>query len=324
MRSSVKLLPCLVALAASAVACAATPAEDDDVGAVDAAVITSAERAFLGAYHRADAASPVLGLYTKDPTRNYAFEKKIVVTIDVDATKFPGLCPAGKDTCMEARLEAELSATATRVTLKDTRPTQTWPQAAPLFGTYAYTRTATSLELRKVGAPNVVWKLAKGATYCGQSYDCNFQRPDDNCNVTWECTAQRTCKKTGGDLFCDGSWRSVTSLGDIAGTWTSSGVAPGSYRTLKLSGAAAPDATSSEGTFEGTTLLGAVVTGQFQAMPENPAIGFANMSFRAGSANDLVMVKGVRLGADGKVTEMQMQRLYGMGPIGPTWTYTRQ
>lgn len=326
-KTSSFLASCLAlsTLAGALVACAATPEDadaEDDVGSSEGAVITSKEQALVGSYRRADASSPILGLTTKHPTRNYAFEKKVVFGFDVDPVQVPGVCRPGETECLEQRVSGTLSAGAKILELKPENGAQVRPALAPFLGKYRYTIDATSLVLTKVGSPATVYRFTKGS-YCSSEYDCNMARPDDACIINYSCNAQHSCDVVQQDPWCDASFRSVADLGDIGGTWTSSNAPAGAFVKLELT-PSAPGQGSSNGAFKGTTSSGAVKTGNFAAMPENPAIGFANLTLEGGGQHDLFWVKGVQLSPAKKVVAMQVLRFSGNAPSGSAWIYTRQ
>ena len=310
-------------------ACAtAEPYGDDGPGASEDAIITNTEKALGGASYRGDPNGPILGLITKHPTRNFAFEKEVVFTLEVDPAKFPGLCPPASpgSICLGARIEGQLSATATVLTLKATDPIA--PQLQPLMGRYRYTLTPTGLTLTKVGAPSVVHTLQKGS-FCSMPFDCTTVEADTSCLVEAECTAQRTCKLTKSDPTCDPSFRSVSDLSDVRGTWTATGAgaATATYKTLVMTRTSVNQSIS-EGTFVGKPAAGPDTTGTYRTMPENPAVGFAFISFAsggapAGSLPEMLIVGGVRLGADGKVVAMKVNKMGQVGPVGTGFIYEK-
>lgn len=324
----------LTTLATSALVACTTGAsgdadEDDDFASSESAVISTTERALVGSYRRSDPTSIVRGLYTKHPTKNYAFEKEVMFVLEVDPALVPGLCPPSMPgaICDGERIEGELRATTRTLELRASDPARVAPQAKHLLGKWRYTLGASTLSLVKVGAPATTLVLDKGS-YCSQVYDCNAQRPDDTCSTEMECNAQHACVVKRADPTCDPSWRSVQDLGDVGGTWTAAGAPASAYAKLELTPAAAPRGTSSAGTFRGTK--GAVVTlGQFSTMPENPAIGFASLSLvpqgsAPGAMPDAFIVQGVHLSPTGKVVEMKVTPLGNLGPTGPSWVYSRQ
>jgi hypothetical protein len=302
----------LSALAACALAaCASTVPEDDadESGATEDALITASERALVGSYRASDPSSPIVGFYTKDPTKNFAFEKKVVFTLDADPSKFPGVA--------DRRISGVIVATKKTLDLRAARPAEVDPALAPLLGKYRYTLGPTSLVLTR-GATTLTFDRA---SYCKETYDCNMQAPDDTCATERACSAQQACVVTQADPTCDPTWRSVASLGDIAGTWTSVDAPASAYAKLELTAPPpAAQATTSHGTFRGTTAAGATETGTFDATPENAAIGFAFLTLAHGAANDLVVVKGVRLSASGKIEAM---RVHSLQAPAATWVYTR-
>lgn len=327
MRRSASITALLL-LGGLGVACAATSSEDDagdEVGASDGAIITASEKALVGSY-RGDPNGIVRGLYTKDPTKNYAFEKKVVFTLDVDASKVPGLCPTPQspgEICGHDRIEGQIIATSKTLELRANDPNEIAPQVKDLLGKYKYTLGASSLVLTKVGNAAQVITLTKGS-YCSEEFDCNMQRPDDTCQITYECTTQHACAVKQDDPTCDRSWRSVTDLGDLGGTWTSTNAPAGKFTKIELTPKTGATRNDSDGTFVGTSSAG-TKTGTFHAMPENPAIGFANLSFTSGPGMpELLVVSGVHLSAQNKVTEMRVLALGQTGPVGQPWVYTRQ
>ncbi len=324
-----RLLTTLVA-GAALVACTSgsgeTDGDDDDLAASESAVISATELALVGSYRRSDPTSIVRGLYTKHPTKNYAFEKEVMFALDVDPALVPGLCPPSMPgaICDGERIEGELRATTRTIDLRASDPARVAPQVKHLLGRWRYTLGATTLSLVKVGAPATTLVLDKGS-YCSQVYDCNAQRADDTCLTEMECNAQRACVVKQSDPTCDPSWRSVQDLGDVGGTWTAAAAPASAYAKLELTPSGAPSGNSSEGTFRGTQ--GAVVsTGQFRTMPENPAIGFASMMLvPQNAAPDALIVQGVHLSPAGKVVEMKVSRIgNNVGPSGPSWVYARQ
>lgn len=314
-------------LGTAVVACAATGEEPaDDVGESDGAIITAREMALVGSYRSTDPNSIVRGFFTKHPTKNYAFEKKVVFTLDIDSSKVPGLCPGSNipgAICDGERIEGELRATTSTLELKASDPARVAPQVKDLLGKYRYTLGATTLSLTKIGNPAITMTLAKGS-YCSFEYDCNMQRADDTCIIQYACNAQHACVVTQQDPSCDPSWRSVQDLGDVGGTWTATGAPSGAFAKLELVPDAAPRSNQSHGTFTGTTTANAVKTGPFSTMPENPAIGFASISLGSGNATpDVMIVQGVHLSPAGKVVEMKVVKLGNVGPVGSSWVYKR-
>jgi hypothetical protein len=276
------LLLAAVTAAVTVVACTHADGEGDDAdfASDESAVISKTENALVGSYRRTDPTSIVRGLYTKHPTKNYAFEKEVVFALDVDPALVPGLCPPSMPgaICDGERITGQIRATTQFLELRASEPTRVAVQVRHLLGRWRYTLGATSLTLVKVGSPATTLVLDKGS-YCSSEYDCNAQRPDDTCFTEMECTAQHACAVKRADPSCDPSWRSVTNLGDVGGTWTATGAPASAYTKIELTPAPAtnPGSSSSEGTFRGTKGT-TVTTGHFGAMPENPAIGFASLS----------------------------------------------
>jgi hypothetical protein len=121
----------------------------------------------------------------------------------------------------------------------------------------------------------------------------------------------------------------VPSMAGLPGFYLrvpSLGARPGEVVTMWVAGATNPDRTSVSGSYSRTVAPRHVVeTGSFHAIPNNPAIGWAAISFvrSDGEFADAYVVEGILRDLAGRISTLQLRRFEPDNQLGPPFLMQR-